>query len=299
MGQSRTGGHEQGYQDRHRHDRRLGDPLDCTGSQHRLGRWRLMFEERSLPPALSSIRDDHAPEAFVLDCERDFETLKPAVAEELGLLVEGLDPVSYPTEWLPADAPEILAHYASGEFTIGAPGDGGVAWTRQTDPPVVFVKPRLEGAPESFIDFLIAEALVELGLDVPEHFLGFFEGRYRDLAAAAEGRLDSAETYQLAGALTSAYVGLHTRPVFESWDDDYPALSTAYVDAGERLEPRLADLSSDVARGSTAFGDAAELACSAIKHGVEIPTPFAALDTSAYRGHGTDFAVKWAERVLE
>ena len=259
----------------------------------------MMFTQRSLSTTLAAVRETHAPEAFVLDCERDFETLQPAVAEELGLLVEGLDPATYPAEWLPPDAPELLTRYASEAFTVGAPGDGGVAWTRQTDPPVVFVKPRLEGAPEEFVQFLVAEALVEVGLDVPEHFLGVFEAGYRELAAAAEGRLDPVETYQLAGALRDAYVGLHTRPVFEEWAAEYPELSAAYVDAGERLEPRLSELASEVARGSTAFGDAAELACSAVKHGVEIPAPFAALDTAAYRDHGAEFAIEWTERVLE
>jgi hypothetical protein len=258
-----------------------------------------MFERRSLSEPLSAVREAHAPEAIVLDCERDFETLQPSVAEELGLLVDGLDPATYPAEWLPSDAPELLGRYAGGEFTIGAPGDGGVAWTRQTDPAVVFVKPRLEGAPASFVDFLIAEALVEVGLDVPEHFLGFFEERYRELATAAGERLDPAGTYQLAGALYTAYVGLCARPAFEDWAGEHPELYDAYVDAGERLQPRLSDLHTELARGSTEFGDAAELACSAIKHGVEIPSPFAALDTAAYRDHGAAFAVEWAERVLE
>jgi hypothetical protein len=99
--------------------------------------------------------------------------------------------------------------------------------------------------------------------------------------------------------LYDGYLGLHTRPIFADWADEQPELSDAWVDAGERLEPRLADLSSDVASGRTGFGDAAELACSAIKHDVEVPTPFAALDTGAYREHGAPFAVQWAERVLD
>ena len=257
-----------------------------------------MFSERDLSPALAGVRDEHAPGALVLDAEQDFETLDPAVAEELGLLVDSLELTTYDPAWVPQGAPEILDRYASGEFTIGAPGDGGVAWTRQTTPPVVLVKPRLAGSPDSFIDFLIAEALVEVGLDLPEHFLGFFEAEYATLAEVAGERLDSVGTYQLAAALFSAYVGLHARPVFEAWDAEYPDLYDAYVDAGERLEPRLSDLSGDVARGRTDFSDAAELACSAIKHGVEIPAPFAALDTSAYREHGSAFAIRWAEKVL-
>jgi hypothetical protein len=258
----------------------------------------MMFDERDLSAPVERVRAEHAPDALVLDVDRDFETLPPATAEQLGLVVDALDPSSYPESWLPADAPELLVQYASETFTVGAPGDGGVAWTRQTDPPVVLVKPRLAGSPEPFVDFLLAEALVQIGLDRPENFLGFFEERYRDLAAAVSGRLDPASTYQLAAALYEGYLGLHTRPIFADWEHDHPELYAAWKDAGERLEPRLADLSSDVASGRTNFGDAAELACSAIKHDVEVPTPFAALDTSAYREHGADYAVKWAERVL-
>ncbi|MEF8882051.1 MAG: hypothetical protein V5A34_05955 [Halapricum sp.] len=257
-----------------------------------------MFAERSLSDPVERIRAEHAPDAIVLDTEQDFETLPPATAEQLGLVVDSLDPATYPRSWLPADAPELLVEYASETFTIGAPGDGGVAWTHQTDPPAVFVKPRLAGSPDSFVQFLIAEALVQIGLDVPEQFLGFFEDRYTDLAEAASGRLDPAGTYQLAAALYEAYLGLHTRPLFSDWDDDHPELYDAWEDAGQRLQPRLADLSSDVASGRTDFGDAAELACSAIKHGVEIPTPFGALDTSAYQEYGPDYALKWTGSVL-
>ncbi|QSG10532.1 Uncharacterized protein HSBGL_0086 [Halapricum desulfuricans] len=258
-----------------------------------------MFAERSLPDAVDRIRATHAPDALVLDVERDFETLPPASAEQLGLFVDSLDPVSYPRSWLPADAPELLVEYASDTFTVGAPGDGGVAWTRQTDPPVVLVKPRLSGSPEPFVQFLLAEALVQVGLDVPEQFLGFFEDGYREFASAVAGRLDPADTYQLAAALYEGYLGLHTRPVFADWADGHARLHDAWVDAGERLQPRLSSLASDVASGRTNFGDAAELACSAIKHDLELPTPFGALNTSAYREHGADYALKWAEKTLE
>jgi hypothetical protein len=256
-----------------------------------------MFTERKLSGSLAAVREAHAPDALVLDCARDFETLAPERAEDLGLLVDSLDPASFPASWLPADAPELLQRYASDAFTVGAPGDGGVAWTRQTDPPVVFVKPRLEGSPDTFVDFLVAEALVEVGLDLPEHFLGFFEGRYPELAAATD--LDPAGDYQLGAALFDAYVGLHTREVFADWDDAHPDLFDAWVDAGERLEPRLGDLPGDLATGSTDFGDAAELACAAVKHGVEPPTPFGALATDAYREYGADFAVQWAEKTFD
>lgn len=257
-----------------------------------------MFAERPLSDAVEQVRAVHTPEALVLDVERDFETLPPASAEQLGLFVESLDPASYPRSWLPADAPEVLVEYASDTFTVGAPGDGGVAWTRQTDPPIVLVKPRLSGSPEAFVQFLLAEALVQVGLGVPEHFLGFFEGRYREFAGAVSGRLDPADTYQLAAALYEGYLGLHTRPVFADWADEQPPLYDAWVDAGQRLQPRLSSLSQDVASGRTAFGDAAELACSAIKHDIELPTPFGALNTDAYREHGADYALKWAEKTL-
>jgi hypothetical protein len=258
-----------------------------------------MFTERSLSGELAAVREAHAPGALVVDCAQDFETIPPAQAEDLALVTDSLDPTSYPDEWLPADAPDLLTRYASTDLTVGAPGDGGVAWTRQTDPPVVFVKPRLEGSPSAFVDFLIAEALVQVGLGLPEQFLAFFEERYRDLAAAVEGRLDPVGTYQVAAALTEAYAGLHTRETFAGWDDDRPDLFAAWHDAGTRLEPRLSELSGDLAAGRTDFGDAAELACSAVKHAVEPPAPFTALDTGAYRDRGAPFAVKWAEKTFE
>ena len=255
-----------------------------------------MFDERSLSDALAAVREAHAPGTLVFDCERDFETLDPAVAEDLALVVDGLDPHSYPDEWVPADAPDELRRYAGGEFTVGMPGDGGVAWTRQTDPPAVFVKPRLTGSPDAFVDFLLAEALVEVGLDAPEHFLGFFEDRYPDLAAATP--LSPAGDYQLAAALYTAHLGLRTREVFADWDAEYPDLFAAWLDAGERLEPRLDGLAGEMARGETEFPAAAELACSAIKHEGAVPAPFAALDTGAYRRNGAAYAVEWARKTF-
>ncbi|PSP83944.1 hypothetical protein BRC83_06780 [Halobacteriales archaeon QS_1_68_17] len=255
-----------------------------------------MFREREVTGEVAAVREAHAPGAVVVDCERDFETLDPAVAEDLALLTDRLDPAGYPAAWVPEDAPEQLHRYASDAFTVGMPGDGGVAWTRQTDPPVVLVKPRLRGSPDVFVDFLVAEALVQAGSGLPEHFLPFFEARYRDLAAAVP--LGPADTYQLAAALREAYLGLHTREISAEWDGEYPALFDAWHDAGERLEPRLADLPGELAREETGFGDAAELACSAIKHAVEIPAPFGALDTAAYREHGPTYAVAWAEKTF-
>lgn len=255
-----------------------------------------MFDTRTLSGELAAVRTEHAPDALVLDTERDFETLDPTVAESLGPLVDALDPVSYPSEWLPADAPDVLVRYASSEFTVGMPGDGGVAWTSQTLPPTIFVKPRLRGSPDPFIDFLIAEALVEIGLAEPEHFLGFFEAQYRDIDAATS--LDSVGTYQLAAALYDASLGLSTRETFKNWQNGHPDLFDAWTDAGERLEPRLTDLSAEIATGETSFSATAELACSAVKHDLDIPTPFGALDTRAYREYGPEYAVQWVEKTF-
>lgn len=256
-----------------------------------------MFEPRDLPDRVAAVRERHAPEATVLDCERDFETLPPAVAEDLGLLVDGLEPVGYPASWLPDDAPTLLARYASSDLTVGMPGDGSVAWTRQTEPPVVLVKPRVEGSPDSFVAFLVAEALVQLGLDVPEHFLGFFEASYRDLDRAVA--LDPNGTYQVAAALYDGWLGLRTREVFAEWHDDRPELADAWQDAGARLEGRVSGLSRAVARGDTDFADATELACAGIKHAIELPAPFAALATDAYRDHGPEYAIRWAEKTFD
>lgn len=256
-----------------------------------------MFDSRELSESVAAVKADHAPDAIVFDCERDFETLPPEQAEELGFVVDSLEPATYPTAWLPADAPTLLARYANSDFTIGMPGDGSVVWTRQTDPPVVLVKPRVQGSPESFIDFLLAEAFVELGLEVPEHFLGFFEERYLDLDRAVT--LDPNSTYQIAAALYDGWVGLQTRAEFATWHDDSPELAAAWQDAGDRLEDRVSGLPGAVARGETDFADATELACAAIKHAIELPAPFAALDTEAYLDHGPEYGVRWAEKTFD
>jgi len=259
-----------------------------------------MFERRELDGELAAVRAEHAPEALVFDTDSDFETLAPAQAEQLGLVVDALDPASYPAAWLPADAPELLREYAGGEFTIGLPGDGSVAWTRQTTPPVVLVKPRVEGSPESFVDFLIAEALVRAGSDASESFLPFFGERYRELAAAGtEAGLGPTGVYQLANALYEGWVGLETRDTFAGWLTAHPDLGAAWQDAGSRLEGRVSDLPTALARGSTTFPEAAELACSALKHAIEVPAPFDALDAEVYRDRGAEYAVAWAERTLD
>jgi len=258
-----------------------------------------MFTERSLKGDLVAVRSTYAPDAVVLNCATDFETLDPAVAEELLMQTTSIDPVSPDPSWVPEDAPELLQRYVGSEFTIGLPGDGGVAWTHQTDPPCVLVKPRLETSPSAFVDFLVAEALVQTSLDEPEQFLGFFGEQYADLAAVTDPQLDAAGTYQLAVALYDAYLGRQTRQEFSEWAQAYPDLYDAWADAGERLEPRLSDLSGEVARGQTDFAAAAELACSGVKHGLDLPAPFGALDTAAYRDHGAAYAVRWAEKTFE
>lgn len=256
-----------------------------------------MFEPRELSGELASVRDEHAPGALVLDSESDFETLPPSVAESLLAVVDDLEPLAYEASWVPAAAPETLERLAGEAFTLGAPGDGGVAWTRQTDPPAVFVKPRLEGSPAAFVDLLIAEALVEVGTGLPEQFLGFFEASYADLQRAVP--LEGSNTYQLAVALFDAYTGLFTRDVFEAWADPYPELYDQWVEAGERLAPRLSSLEADLSAGRTAFPEAAELACSGVKHGLDLPSPFSALDDDAYREHGPAFAIRWAEKTFD
>jgi hypothetical protein len=255
-----------------------------------------MFDERPLPPYLERVRERHAESALVLDCEADFETLPPEALDDLALLTDSIEPVSYPAEWVPASAPGILHRYAGSDLVVGTPGAGSVAWTTQTEPPICFVKARVEGVPEPFVEFLIAEALVEVGLDLPEGFLGFFGERYPDLDRAVA--LDPNSTYQVASALYTGWRGLHTREVFAEWEGEEPALHDAWVDAGERLEPRVSELSDVVARGELDFAEATELACGAIKHGLDLPAPFGALDTHAYREHGAGFAIRWAEKTF-
>ncbi len=253
-----------------------------------------MFEKRELEGELAGVRERHAPGALVLETP-EFETLPPEQAEGLGLLVERLEPAEHDRSWLPPDAPEQLRRYVESEFTVGLPGDGGIAWTAQTAPPCVFLKSRLEGSPEPFREFLLAEALVQAGTGLPETFLGFFRERYQELSAVGLG---PADTYQLAAALYEAYLGLHTRPVFAEWAEPFPGLYDAWVDAGERLVGRLEGLAREVATGETSFAAAAELACSAVKHDVDVPTPFGALDTAAYRESGPEFAVAWARKTI-
>ncbi|MFC7135779.1 DUF7089 family protein [Halobaculum litoreum] len=215
------------------------------------------FERRDLRADVAAVREAYAPDSVVLDAAADFETVPPEAAEELGLLVDRLDPAAYPTEWLPEDAPAQLRRYAGSDFTIGMPGDGTVVWTRQTVPPTVLVKQRAEGTPEDFLGFLLAEAFVEVWLDVPEHFLPFFGEAYRDLDAATP--LGPNETYQLAAALFDAWVGLEAREEFRAWDDpDADAVDAADAAGGPppaATHRRTATTPRSTPRGSTRASD--------------------------------------------
>ena len=281
-----------------------------------------MFSARALDDDLAAVRDRHAPGSPVIDVDGEFETLPPAAAEDLGLFVDRLDPFSAPEDWLPPAAPETLRRYAGPSFTVGLPGAGTVVRTTQTAPQAVLLKRRAEGTPEDFLAFLIADRLVQIGIEpaagsvaspeepdgrLPETFLPFFGPRYPDLDEAirdpttgADGTAssDAADVFQVATALYDAWVGLHTRDVFASWEGEFPRLYDAWVDAGERLEGRLGDLAGEVARGETDFPSATEYACSAVRHGLDLPPPFAALDTAAYRERGAPYAVKWAEKTF-
>jgi hypothetical protein len=263
-----------------------------------------MFEQRELGAAVTAVRAEHSPDALVLECDSDFETLPPAQAEELGVLVDAFDPTTFPEEWLPPDAPAVLKRYAGETFTIGAPGDGSITWTRQTEPPVVLVKPRVDGSPEPFVEFLIAEALVELGLDthpptegVPEHFLGFFREEYPEFDEAVA--LGPNATYQVAAALYEGWLGLHSRSIFADWPETRSQLGMAWRDAGTRIEPRIDEFASAVATGELDLPEATELACNGIKHGLDLPAPFTALNTDDYRTRSAPYAVAWAEKTFD
>lgn len=281
-----------------------------------------MFSERALEDDIAQVRSTHAPGSPVLDVEADFETLPPAAAEDLGFFVDELVPATYPSEWLPESAPRLLRRYCGSDFTIGLPGDGTVVRTTQTVPDCLLVKRRAEGTPDDFLAFLIADRLVRVGIEptptsfvangvesdrLPESFLPFFGPLYVELDEAI--RFPSPETdspaglgptgvFQVANALFDAWVGLHTRDTFAAWEGEHPRLFDAWVDAGDRLAGRLQELPREVARGETDFASATEYACSAVRHGLDLPAPFSALDTAAYRDRGAPYAVKWAEKTF-
>ena len=127
-----------------------------------------MFSERAIEGDVAAVRDAYAPDTVVLNAATDFETLDPAAAEDLLLVTDAVDPLALDPSWLPDSAPDQLHQYVGSDFTVGLPGDGGVAWTTQTEPACVVVKPRLETSPDAFVDFLVAEALVETGFGEPE-----------------------------------------------------------------------------------------------------------------------------------
>jgi hypothetical protein len=255
-----------------------------------------MFRERALGEELEVVRGEHAPEMLVLDCEADFESLPPEALDELALVTRAIEPVSYPAEWLPEGTPAPLRRFAGSDLVIGLPEGGSVIWTRQTEPPLCLVKARVQGAPAGFVDFLIANALVEVGLEIPESFLGFFGERYPDLCETLS--FDPRSSYQIAAALYRGWTGLHTRETFGGWEGGLPGLYDEWTDAGERLEPRLEGLPAEVATGETDFAEATEYACGAIRHDLPLPTPFSALDTEAYREYGAEYAVRWAEKTV-
>ena len=65
------------------------------------------FETLELRDDLAAVRARYASGATIVSTP-DFETLPASRAEELGLVADALDPIAYPEEWLPADAPEPL-----------------------------------------------------------------------------------------------------------------------------------------------------------------------------------------------
>lgn len=249
-----------------------------------------MFAARDLEEKLAALREDVAPEARVLDCEREFESMPAEWLYELALITEDLAPLSHPDEWVPADAPPAARRTTGGDPAIGMPDDGSVTWTRQTVPPLVLVKPRAGSLSEGFRSFLIAEALVELGADHPETPICFFESTYVELHDLVG---TPALAFRLAAALRAAWIGLDTRERFAGWRDDRPELHAAWREAGDRLVERVAALPDLQADGTLGFAEATELACSAVKHDLEFPAPFAALDVEAYRDGGPAFARRW------
>lgn len=257
-----------------------------------------MFSQTVLDADLERFREETCPEALVLTTERDFEVMPQDWLYELALVTDdirtGVDPVD--PSWVPEDAPSIAHRLADGDPLIGLPGDGSLTRTRTTEPPLVILKPRSETVPDTFRRFLIAEALVDLGADHPDHALAFFKETYPRFDAVVDN--EPVATYQLAVALFAAWRGLNNRTVFRNWAEPFPSLHAAWQDAGDRLRDRLETLPEALARGDLTFPTATELAANGIKHDLELPAPFAAFDVSAYRQEGPEFAIRWAENVL-
>lgn len=255
-----------------------------------------MFTEREVPEHLDSLLEETTPAPLVLDCQDDFEAMPAEWVYDLAIVTDEVAPLSYPTDWIPPNAPEALKRTTGSDPAIGLPGDGSVTWTRQTQPPIVFVKPRATGMPEGFRDFLLAEAIVQIDGGYPETPAGFFEERYGEL----QDITDSPEVaYRLSVALLDAWIGLQTRERFGRWRTDRPRLWEAWQDAGDRLTDRVGSIPSLVADGTLGFAEATELACSAVKHDIDLPSPYAALDVTTYRDQGAPFAIRWAEKTMD
>lgn len=256
-----------------------------------------MFSEYELGDDLRDLSESHGCDVRVVTAERDFEILPEEGLYEIALITEEISPTPASADWLSAESPSALTRLTKNDIAVGLPGDGGVTWTAQTTPALIIVKPRLTGAPSDFIDFLVAEAILQLARGHPEHLLAFFGDNYRSLERAVNDDTDLA--YRLAVSLFMGWQGLDTRPTFQTWENEYPRLGEAWSSAGDHLEDRVNALPALMADGSLGFGAATELACSALKHDLSLPAPFRALDVTAFRDHGARFAVTWAERTYD
>ena len=254
-----------------------------------------MFSEYALGEDLIELCENTDCDTLVVESQRDFEALPEDALFEVALLTEDISPTPCPESWLSEDSPQTLSRLTKNDLAIGLPGDGSVTWTAQTTPPLIIIKPRIAGAPTDFKDFLIAEAILQLSRDHPEHLLSFFREDYRSLEGAVNG--DSDLSYRLAIALYRGWQGLDTRASFQTWEEKYPRLGAAWSSAGGHLEGRVSELPTLLADGTMGFGAATELACSALKHDISLPAPFRALDVESFRDHGARFAIKWAERT--
>lgn len=254
-----------------------------------------MFTERTLSSDLADLLEDVSPQTQVLDCEQEFETMPADWVYELALITDDIHSLGYPDSWVPDDAPNAAQRTTGANPVIGMPDDGSVAWTRQTDPPFVFVKPRASGLPDEFRDFLIAEAIVEVSRDIPETPVGYFAETYRTVHETVESPMVA---FQLAAALRRGWIGLHTRETFAEWDEPKPRLHAAWADAGDRLVDRVEEIPTLMAEGQLGFADGTELACNAIKHDISLPSPWAAVDVDTFAEHGAPFAVRWIEESI-
>lgn len=254
-----------------------------------------MFAARDCSATVHGLREEVLADGLVVDCAREFDVLSEDLLYELALFTDDVDPIPYPDDWIPDDAPDPIARLAGADPVVGRPGQGSVTWTRQFDPSLVIVKPRGRELPDRFLDFRLAEAILVCSLDVPEHPLGFFRGRYPVLQATV-GDPDAA--MRLASALYEAWIGLTVRPRFEAWAEDHPTLHEGWKEAGRLLADRVAELPALRADGSIDFLEATDLACSAVKHGYDLPAPFGALGVNAYRTEGATYALRWLERTV-